>query len=176
MDLIRIADDSLGYGALESMWRAIEEDVPNVSFYVILRVIEGEPIGFALFHYERLRSKRFSYTVGVVDTICVAEAYRGSGFGSFLTFNVLKRMSAHGVNRVELVMKEPSTETASLQDVTPGKLMVGSERFLYDLGFKKVQYLPKYWAADSEDRNYDCALCHGIPDTCTGVLFAVNEV
>jgi GNAT superfamily N-acetyltransferase len=173
-DVKKIADESIGKNALESLWRAVEANSPNgdVVFYLILRVVSGVPVGFALFHYEVMTSDKFSYTIGIVDTVCVATRYRGNGYGSMLTFNVLKRMSMHGVNRVELVLKSPSEMDV---DSIPSVPILGSERFLYDLGFKKIAYLKGHWEEDSMNYNYDCPLCHTIPDSCIGTLMAISE-
>ena len=52
-DVKRIADESIGRGALKSIWNSVVESTPgkNPKFYLILRLVEGEPVGFALFHY-----------------------------------------------------------------------------------------------------------------------------
>jgi GNAT superfamily N-acetyltransferase len=173
-DVKKIADATIGENALESIWRSVESSSPDgdVVFYLILRVVAGVPVGFALFHYEVMPSGKFTYTIGIVDAVCVDARYRGNGYGSMLTFNVLKRMSMHGVNRVELVMKiNPDMD----EDTIPTVPLLGSERFLYDLGFKKIAYLKNHWEIDSMEYNYDCPLCHHIPDTCTGVLMTISE-
>lgn len=168
-DVLRIAAKSIGEGALESTWRSIEDltDDGAVVFYLLLRVVEGDPVGFALFHYERMESSGFSYVIGIIDAVCTAPAYRGQGYGAMLTFNVLKRMSIHGVNRIELVLKSAPNADFSAP--------MGSERFLFDLGFKKVAYLHNHWAQDSMNHPYDCPVCHERPDSCVGVLMAINE-
>lgn len=172
-DVKRIANEMLGRGALESLWNTIVDDSPSgrPAFNILLRVVDGQPIGFALFHYETMSSNDFVYTIGIIDTVCVRNAYANNGYGSILTFNVLRRMSLHGVNRIEAVLKEPSDRNA---DIDAGPTM-GSERFLFDLGFKKVAYLEDHWHYASIDYPYDCIVCHEQPDSCTGVLMAINE-
>lgn len=173
VDVKRIADESMGKGALKSLWNSIVENTPgrNPKFYLILRVVDGEPVGFALFHYAIVSTRRFDYTIGVIDAVCVSTPYRGSGYGSMLTFNVLRRMSLHGVNRVELMLKAKKSDGDELPTLTT----VGSERFLFDLGLKKIAYIEDYWREDSLTWGYDCVVCHERPDSCTGVLMAVNE-
>lgn len=172
-DVKRIADESIGRGALKSIWNSVVESTPgkNPKFYLILRLVEGEPVGFALFHYAIVRTSAFDYVVGIIDTVCVSSPYRGSGYGAMLTHNVLRRMTRHGVNRVEIMLKA----ARDLMEDVPGLPMMGSERFLFDLGFKKIAYLDEYWCEDSIDWPYECPVCRSRPDTCTGVLMAVNE-
>ena len=172
-DVKRIADESMGRGALKSIWASVVESTTDSrpKFYLILRVVDGVPVGFALFHYAVISTRQFDYTIGVIDAVCVSSPYRGSGYGSMLTFNVLRRMSLHGVNRIEIVLKSAGMD----DDGLPAEPILGSERFLYDLGFKKIAYIPEYWREDSISSSYDCLICHRRPDACTGVLFAVNE-
>ncbi len=172
-DVKRIADESIGRGALKSIWNSVVESTPgkNPKFYLILRLVEGEPVGFALFHYAIVRTAAFDYVVGIIDAVCVSSPYRGSGYGAMLTHNVLRRMTRHGVNRVEVMLKA----ARDLMEDVPGLPMMGSERFLFDLGFKKIAYLDEYWREDSIDWPYECLVCRSRPDTCTGVLMAVNE-
>ena len=169
----RIADESMGKGALKSLWTSIVESTPGgrPKFYLILRVVDGEPVGFALFHYASISTKRFTYTIGVIDTVCVSAPYRSYGYGAMLTFNVLRRMSIHGINRVELVLKAGSKDGDDL----PGEPILGSERFLFDLGFRRIDYIDDYWREDSLECAYDCPICHSRPDRCVGVLMAINE-
>lgn len=173
-DVKKIANEMMGRGALESLWNTIVDDSPNgrPAFNILLRVVDGAPIGFALFHYETMSSENFSYTIGIIDAVCVRSSYVGNGYGSILTFNVLRRMSLHGVNRIEAVLKEPSSDSTDLDTGSP---TMGSERFLFDLGFKKVAYLEDHWHYPSIDYPYDCIVCHEQPDSCTGVLMAINE-
>lgn len=172
-DVKRIADESIGRGTLKSIWNSVVESTPgkNPKFYLILRLVEGEPVGFALFHYAIVRTSAFDYVVGIIDAVCVSSPYRGSGYGAMLTHNVLRRMTRHGVNRVEIMLKA----ARDLMEDVPGLPMMGSERFLFDLGFKKIAYLDEYWHEDSIDWPYECPVCRSRPDTCTGVLMAVNE-
>jgi GNAT superfamily N-acetyltransferase len=173
-DVKRIADESIGRGALRSIWSSVVDETEDghPKFYLILRVVDGIPVGFALFHYAIISTRQFDYTIGIIDAVCVSSPYRGSGYGSMLTFNVLRRMSLHGVNRIELVLKASGVDN---DDCLPSEPILGSERFLYDLGFKKIAYVSEYWREDSINSSYDCPICHTRPDKCTGVLFAVNE-
>lgn len=172
-DVKRIADESLGKGALRSMWMSIVESTPGgkPTFYMILRLVEGQPVGFALFHYASLSTQKFKYTIGVIDAVCVSAPYRSSGYGAMLTFNVLRRMSVHGINRVELALKAGSKDN----DELPGEPILGSERFLFDLGFRRIAYIDNYWREDSIEYPYDCPICHSKPDKCMGIVMAVNE-
>lgn len=173
-DVKRIADESLGRGALKSIWNSVVESTPDhdPKFYLILRLVEGEPVGFALFHYAVVSTRMFDYVIGVIDAVCVSAPYRGNGYGAMLTYNVLRRMTRHGVNRVEIMLKASKGDD---EDDLPGVAMLGSERFLFDIGFKKIAYLDDYWREDSTDWPYDCPVCRQRPDSCTGVLMAVNE-
>jgi GNAT superfamily N-acetyltransferase len=172
-DVKRIADESMGRNALKSLWSSVVDNSPDghPKFYLLLRVVDGIPVGFALFHYAIISTRQFDYTIGVIDAVCVSAPYRSSGYGAMLTFNVLRRMSLHGVNRIELVLKASGVD----DDELPAEPILGSERFLYDLGFKKIAYLKEYWREDSLNCSYDCPICHDRPDRCTGMLLAINE-
>ena len=114
----------------------------------------------------------FKYRVGIIDMLCVLPEYRNRSYGAIITFHVLKAMSAVGVNRIELLIREPATKE---YDDYPNMPTIGSERFLYDLGFKKVAYFPEFWKQQSQRYSYSCHICNSVPDECTGVLMAMNE-
>lgn len=185
-DVKRIADETMGKGALESLWSAIVDDAPNgnPSFNLLIRVANGHPVGFALFHYETVNTRNFEYVIGIIDAVCVREEYAGKGYGAILTFNVLRRMSLHGVNRIEIILKSPVETMNGDTDDDPETMDVntsmsepysGSERFLYDLGFRKIAYLEEHWYYQSMDYPYTCIVCQSNPDTCKGILMAINE-
>lgn len=203
-DVKRIADEVMGKNALESLWNTIIDDAPSgrPSFNLLIRVANGHPVGFALFHYEMVNTKNFQYVIGIIDAVCVRPEYAGKGYGAILTFNVLRRMSLHGVNRIEIILKAPAHDDMSAVaadddargaaddsnpladdaagDSTSTELSMtepysGSERFLYDLGFRKIAYLEEHWYYQSMDYPYTCIVCDTRPDTCKGILMAINE-
>lgn len=175
-DVKSIADRSVGRGVLQSMWRSHDDGVP---YNLMWKIVDGRSVGFALFHYESVSNGAFTYRIGVIDMLCVAPEYRSRSYGAQITFEVLKTMSLSGVNRVELILREPAIGE---YDPYPSIPPIGSERFLYDMGFRKVAYFPEFWKRQSERYRYSCMVCSPDgdqntthPDECTGVLMAMNE-
>lgn len=169
-DVKNIADKSIGQGVLEAIWRTRgNNDSP---FNLMWKIVDGESVGFALYHFESVQNGSFIYRVGIIDMLCVLPEYRNRSYGAIITFHVLKAMSTVGINRVEIIMREPETKE---YDDYPNMPSIGSERFLYDLGFKKVAYFPNFWRQQSERYAYVCNICNATPDRCTGILMAMNE-
>lgn len=169
-DIKKIADVAVGEGSLEAAWRS--RDKGDTPFSLMWKIVDGTSVGFALYHFEEMTNGSFKYRVGVIDMVCVLPEYRNRSYGAVITYHVLKAMSAIGVNRIELIMREPAMRS---YDDYPSMPIIGSERFLYDLGFKKVAYLPDFWKQQSQRYTYACNLCEHQPDKCTGILMAMNE-
>lgn len=169
-DIKDIAAAAVGEGALEAVWRSRDDD--DTPFSLMWKIVDGVSVGFALYHFEELTNGNFKYRVGIIDMLCVLPEYRNRSYGAIITFHVLKAMSVVGVNRIELLMREPATKE---YDDYPNMPTIGSERFLYDLGFKKVAYFPEFWKQQSQRYSYSCHICNSVPDECTGVLMAMNE-
>ena len=108
----------------------------------------------------------------MIDCICVDTPYRKEGFGTLLTFGTLRKMSAYGADRVELVLKTPGLDD---KDGEPGVPLVGSEKLLSYLGFRKIKVYEDHYHNDSLKYRYDCKFCGNYPDTCKGVLYAIND-
>ena len=168
-DVKSIADQSVGKGALKAMWRAHGDQAP---YNLMWKIVDGRSVGFAIYHYESVSNGAFIYRVGIIDMLCVLPECRNRSYGALITFHVLKTMSHAGVNRVELIIREPAI---GQYDPYPSMPTIGSERFLYDMGFRKTAYFPNFWARQSERYRYTCLVCDHIPDECTGVLMALNE-
>lgn len=169
-DIKHIADEAIGKGSLEALWRS--RDNADTPFNLMWKIVDGISVGFALYHFEDITNGTFHYRVGIIDTLCVLPEYRSKSYGAIITFHVLKAMGSMGVNRIELIIREPSIKEYAEYPTMPS---IGSERFLFDLGFKKVAYFPDFWKQKSERYAYDCKVCHSHPDACTGVLMAMNE-
>lgn len=165
-EIKRIANDSLGLGVLKSLFAY------GNTYNLMIKISDGVFIGFALYHYEETIVGNETLTTGVIDCICVATPYRREGFGTLLTFGVLRKMSAYGADRVELMMKSPN---ASDRDSEPGVPILGSPELLTALGFEPIKKYHSYWATRSEKYGYDCLFCGNRPDSCDGILFAITE-
>jgi len=163
----RIAQESLGRGVLQSLFNY------NTDYHILIKIEDGETIGFALYHFntEELESGK-NYITGVIDCICVSTRYRNEGYGTKLTVGVLRKMAAKNVSRIELMLKKPVIED---RDSEPGFPIRGSEELLIDLGFRKVMEYKSYYSGNSKDSKYECIFCGNNSDTCTGVLYAINE-
>lgn len=166
-DLKRIANDALGLGVLKSVF------VSGVEYNLIFKVSDGVVVGFGLYHFDERTLGEEKYTVGVIDIVCVDTPYRTNGFGSSLTFGILCKMSAHNVDRVELVLKTPRRDVAI--DTTPGVPTGGSTEMLESLGFRRVQRFEGHYAKRSAMFGTDCILCNSEPDSCDGILYAISD-
>ena len=164
-EIKKIANDSLGLGVLKSIFSY------NNTYNIMIKISEGVFIGFALYHFQTTKIGGETLTTGVIDCVCVAVPYRKEGFGTLLTFGVLRKMSAYGADRVELMMKVPPVD----RDGEPGVPLVGSPVLLDALGFKLIKKYPSYWERKSEKYAYDCNFCSEKPDICDGYLYAITE-
>lgn len=166
-EIKRIANDSLGNGVLRSLFSYAN------TYHLIIKISDGVFIGFALYHFHTERMDDGTvYTVGVIDAVCVDTAYRKSGFGTLLTFGVLRKMSAYGVDRVELMLKTPRLDD---RDGEAGVPLIGSEKLLAYLGFRRVEVFEERFLEPSVRYSYDCLFCGNRPDTCRAVLYAIDS-
>jgi hypothetical protein len=138
----------------------------------MIKISDGIFIGFALYHFQTSRlSNGEVYTTGVIDCVCVSTPYRKEGFGTLLTFGSLRKMSAYGSDRIELMLKTPGFDN---RDGEPGVPLIGSEQLLKQMGFRQVKIFPNHYDKKSKKYGYDCKFCGSKPDACTGVLYAIN--
>lgn len=166
MEIKKIANESLGLGVLKSLFSY------NHTYHLMIKISDGAFIGFALYHFQNTRLGGETLVTGVIDCVCVSTPYRKEGFGTLLTFGVLRKMSAYGADRVELMLKTPTVDD---RDGEPGVPLVGSEDLLYALGFRKISVHDNHFAAKSSKYGYDCLFCGNRPDTCKAVLYAIND-
>lgn len=165
LEVKRIANECLGIGVLRSLFSY------DYTYHLILKISDGVLAGFALYHFEepgRLNVDR----IGVLDCVCVSTPYRQNGFGTFLTYNALKKMSAQGVCRIEAMLKVPRSED---EDALPGVPLLGSSNLLSALGFRAIKEFDNYYAKRSVRYDYECAFCGNKPDTCTAVLYTIQR-
>lgn len=167
IEIKKIANESLGLGVLKSLFNY------SHTYHLMIKISDGIFIGFALYHFQKTRLKNGkTYVTGVIDCVSVATPYRCEGFGTLLTFGVLRKMSAYGADRVEIMLKTPGTDD---RDSYPGIPLIGSEDLLHCLGFRKIQAYQNHYAHKSKKYGYDCAFCGDRPDTCMGILYAIND-
>jgi len=167
LEIKKIANESLGLGVLKSIFSY------SNTYHLMIKISDGAFIGFALYHFKNTKMKNGeTYVTGVIDAVCVSTAYRGEGFGTLLTFGTLRKMSAYGADRVELLLKTPSTDD---RDGEPGVPLIGNEELLFCLGFRKIQMFHEYYSKRSIQYGYDCIFCGNKPDTCKAVLYAIND-
>lgn len=166
-DLKKIGADALGRGVLQSLFNY------RNTYEITVKISDGEHIGFSLYHVKETTLKNGqTYRIGVIDIVCVATQYRGEGFGTQLTVSTLQTLAKRGIHRAEILVKRPNVEDL---DTMPGVPAFGNDHLLRDLGFRKVQTNPQYFAELSEQFGYDCKTCGETPDNCDGVLYAIND-
>lgn len=166
-EIKQIANESLGLGILRSLFTS------SNTYHLMIKISDGEFIGFSLYHFKSTRMKDGStHTTGVIDCICVATPYRKAGFGTLLTFGTLRKMSAYGADRVEMVLKTPRGDQ---RDGDPGVPAIGSQKVLEGMGFKKVKVFDDYFSLQSQKYAYDCNFCGDAPDSCRGILYSINS-
>lgn len=167
VEIKKIANDSLGLGFLKTLFNY------QNTYHLMIKISDGAFIGFSLYHFEETTTANgLKHTTGVIDCVCVAAPYRKESFGTLLTFGTLKKMSAYKVDRIELMLKTPAMDN---RDGEPGVPLIGSEDLLKNLGFRLVKVLSDHYYKSSEKANYDCAFCGNSPDTCKGVLYAIQN-
>lgn len=165
-EIKKIANESLGLGVLKSLFSY------SNTYHLMVKVSDGVFIGFALYHFKTISVKDGEdYTIGVIDCVCVDTPYRKEGFGTLLTFGVLRKMSAYGADRVEIVLKTPGVKNI---DGEPGIPVIGSDKILNCLGFRRIKEYKDYYVKNSQKYAYDCNFCGTKPDSCIGVLYAIN--
>lgn len=160
-----IANNSLGTGVLKSLFDN------SKTYHLMIKISDGAFIGFALYHFEKQKIGRKTYTTGVIDAICVDLEYRREGFGTLLTFGVLRKLSARNVDRVEITLKAPDVYDS---ETMPNVPILGSPDLLKAMGFRVVDTIPDAFYKASLKYGYECMLCHRKPCTCKGVRFAIN--
>lgn len=159
----RIANSNLGRGVLRSVFSGTHE------YHLMMKLEDGLVIGFAIYHFEEYRLGSKNRILGVLDCVIVDEHHRRLGHGSEMTFAVFKKMAAHGVDRVEAIVKEPGFLD---RDGEPG-VPLADPRSIYDLlGFKQVKTFHDYYKTPSEKYEYECKFCGNTPDSCKAVLYA----
>lgn len=167
IEIKKIANNSLGLGVLKSLFSYAH------TYHLILKIHQGEFIGFALYHFrESQLSSGDKFVTGVIDAICVDLPYRKEGFGTLLTLGVLRKMSSYGVDRVEMILKTPRVDDI---DGEPGVPIIGNEEFLKSLGFRRIKVYEDFYRKKSMKYGYDCILCGARPDRCKGVLYAIDN-
>lgn len=167
VEIKKIANESLGLGVLKSLFSY------SHTYHLMIKISDGVFIGFALYHFQKTRLKNGgTYVTGVIDCVCVATPYRREGFGTLLTFGALRKMSAYGADRVELMLKTPGINDL---DGEPGVPLIGNEDLLYCLGFRKIRVYENYFEPKSKQYGYDCSFCGNRPDTCRAILYAIND-
>lgn len=166
MEIKKIANNALGLGVLKSLFSY------SNTYHLMIKISDGAFIGFALYHFEESRLKDGSkYIVGIIDAVVVDAPYRKEGFGTTLTFGVLRKMSAYGADRVEIVLKSPGYLD---RDGEPGVPLIGSPQLLEKAGFKRVKTFSNHYDSISRKYGYDCNFCGNRPDTCKATLFSIN--
>lgn len=166
-EIKQIANDSLGIGVLKSLFSYAN------TYHLMIKISDGEFIGFSLYHFQSMKMKNGeNYVTGVIDCVCVAAPYRKEGFGTLLTFGTLRKMSAYGADRVEIMLKSPGSDDV---DAEPGEPLIGSEDLLKCMGFRKAKVYENYYEQRSRKYAYDCKFCGNSPDTCQAVLFSIND-
>lgn len=166
LEIKRIGWESLGPGVLKSLFAYTN------TYHLMIKVSDGIFIGFALYHFvTRKDSSGKKVVTGVIDCVCVKPTYRKEGFGTLLTYGVLRKMSNYGADRVEIALKVPRIVD---RDGEPGFPFQGSPKVLDALGFENIDIKDNAFERASVKYGYDCIFCGNRPDTCSSVLFALT--
>lgn len=148
VEVKRIANASLGYGVLQSLFSY------DNTYNLLLKISNGETVGFALYH-ELTQDGKW---VGVIDCVCVAPEFRGMGFGSALTFAVLRKL--RDCERVEVMLIMPGDDS----DIDE-KSAFGSIDFLESLGFRRIRVYPHFYQTNEGLTDVD---------SCDGLLMSLS--
>lgn len=162
-DTKRIANANLGRGVLRSVFAGTHD------YHLMLKLEDGEVIGFAVYHFEEYRAGSREGIMGVLDCVLVDEHHRRMGHGSEMTLAVFKKMSAYGIDRAQVMVKQPGYRD---RDGEPGVPLASPRSMLGELGFKEVKTFHGYYASQSERYRYECKFCGNLPDSCRAVLYA----
>lgn len=166
IEIKKIANESLGLGVLKSLFSY------SYTYHLMIKISDGAFIGFALYHFKNIKMKNGkNYVTGILDSVCISPEYRREGFGTLLTYSVLRKMSSYGVDRVETLLKTFEFEEL---DGSPGVPLVGNEELLFLLGFKKIKVFKEHYKKKSMKYGYDCLLCGNRPDTCNAILYTIE--
>jgi len=97
--------------------------------------------------------------MGLVETICVKEEYRGTQVAKELADELI-----HSLNKLEHI------------DVLYTALWkkgekANAKRLFENLGFKYVTEIPDYWYNDSIEKNYTCPKCGKPPCKCSMIFY-----
>lgn len=161
-----IANESLGHGVLKSLFDY------SKTYHLMIKISDGEFLGFVLYHFEKRKIGGKNYITGIIDALCVKKEHRMNGFGTLLTFGVLRKMSSQSVDRVEITLKTPEFYD---RETMPNVPILGSPELLKAIGFREVDIIPDYYYRQSQKYGYDCIICNERPCTCKGILFAINS-
>lgn len=163
----KIAADSLGPGVLKALISY------SKTYHLMIKISDGAFIGFSLYSFDDRKFKDGRvYTTGTIDAVCVSPAYRREGFGTLLTYSTLRKMSAYGADRVEITLKTPQVFD---KDGQPGVPLIGNSQLLEQLGFRQVKVFENHYTDISLKEGYQCILCNTQPDSCKGILYAIND-
>lgn len=163
METKKLANANLGRGVLKSVFNGSHE------YHLMLKIEDGKLIGFAIYHFEERTVADQYQLVGVLDCIVIDAPHRKCGYGSSVTFAILRKMAGYGVNRVEVLSKEPGYFD---RDGEPGVPLASPESILGLLGFKKVRTFHDYYENQSTKYGYQCKFCGNPVDSCKAVLYA----
>lgn len=163
-----MANESLGTGVLKSMFNSASH-----TFHMVIKISNGQFVGFGLYHFKNMSIPgKGRITVGVIDCICVATPYRRDGFGTLITFSVLRKIASYGAKRAEMVLKTPTVED---RDGEPGIPLIGSQKVLQTLGFRRVKEYNNHFMTQSKRWGYECRFCGTWPDRCMGILYVIDD-
>lgn len=165
-EIKRIGNESLGLGVLKSLFAY------SNTYHLMIKVSDGVFVGFVLYHFVTQNTSQGKIVTGVIDCVCVKPSHRKEGFGTLLTYGVLRKMSQYGADRVEIVLKTPRVVD---RDGEPGFPFQGHPRVLDALGFEILEVNECAFKKVSLKYGYDCIFCGNKPDSCTAVLFSLTH-
>lgn len=157
-EIKKIARDTIGSGVLRATLGY------PYTYNLVMRIIEGELVGFALYHVESEGRKN----VGVIDHVCVDPEFQGQGHGTLLLYSAVRKLSLESV--VELEMPVRVKEKTRYKSVLPAKVM----KLLEGMGFVLRSCDRDYYVGVSKKYGYQCSTCQQKPDSCSRALFVLE--
>lgn len=165
-ELKKLASKSLGAGVLKSLF------VYRYTYHIMVKAVDDDFVSLALYHYEEEKREGVRRTVGVIDCVCVDPNLRGQGYGTLMTFAVLRKMSVSGATEVESLVKLPEKDDGP-KNRKPYSRKVNE--FMRSMGFELRGYYDNHYMKSSLKYRYSCAICEALPDKCRAADYVIDS-
>lgn len=163
-----IANRAVGRGVLKSLFNH------KYVYHMMIKISGEDFVGFALYHFERHHTSPSGSDeyVGVIDCVCIDPDLQKSGYGTLLTFSVIRKLSVCGAVQVDMRVKVPQSSSSGTRRRKSVQQRV--DEFMESMGFTFTETCDNYYGKVSLKYRYDCILCHALPDACSGMLYNID--